>query len=981
MKTYIITTISFIILFFISACGNNEGSSVIKQPRHLIFERDLNSTTVDMHEHQPIFISKKEGHHEYVILYHLKRGQEVHFCHINHKNPVKIEFFDENNQMILYHEETVGCKSIDLEEGNYTLHVTANNHENIFIHNHYIKNSKTRNSDVTCSKSECVIHNIETNGCQNCNFSYAFLSPDINESTGLGEAGLVDFSHHNFKNTTWTKMAFVNINFDGSDFTGATFGDSCSGGDCTGSTNGVYGAGNSFKNAKFDSARFNAGAIAGDFSKATFKDGNISNSFKFFYYNDMTSNAKEIMPQIYQDRFGEDKDMGDLSQFKIDGVNGENAILNDIDFSSTSIGDGESNLKLFSMLSMKNVIFPSQMNLVGIDLHKNDLSGADFSHVTSSMSEANLKDANLKGANLSNIEFVNADFTCVDFENSDVSGIDFNTISFSQDSGCSYNFSGVNLGASKNFTNATLKKLQDIGSNFNGADFSNLTFEDTDFSDFTCKDCQFKHAIFDNVTFKNTDFSNANLENATIKNSNINALQLASASMRNVKFSAVSDWNNSMLYRTNLEKIKFENMDLKNLDFHKLYLRGADFSNHDLNNSNFKYADLRGANFTNARLDAYTKLSGANLTGSNFTRATLKYTRLDVEYLESINFTGVDFTDYIFFVGSMDSVAFDEAILKNTNFSQVSNYRNMSFKNASMQGANLSYRVMHKTDFSGADLKDANCKEADFTGSDFRSSTIATADFTNGTNFSGADLSGLDFSNHKTLTYMNFSHIKCVGTGFSNIDMSYTNMRYADCHAHKTGANFENTTLNSADLRNADMRYTRFYNVNFNSDTDFTDSDLRYSNFMRSDIEHAIFTRNTNFSYADLSGVDFSSHKTLTYMNFSHIKCKGTNFKNIDLSHTTFEYADCSGGDTSFSGATMKDIDISNADMSGVYFNSTNITGSKSRLKCSGAHVNDEYTKDDVYHAPTKWFGDQCDSWTDTGARLIYNCELDCTTF
>lgn len=82
---------------------------------------------------------------------------------------------------------------------------------------------------------------------------------------------------------------------------------------------------------------------------------------------------------------------------------------------------------------------------------------------------------------------------------------------------------------------------------------------------------------------------------------------------------------------------KFEDLDLRGLDFRGANLIKADFKDADCSGVDFTGADLRCADFT-----------GANLTGADFTGANLKWANFYKAHLTGARFNGaiIDCADF-----------------------------------------------------------------------------------------------------------------------------------------------------------------------------------------------------------------------------------------------------------------------------------------------------------------------------------------------
>jgi len=76
---------------------------------------------------------------------------------------------------------------------------------------------------------------------------------------------------------------------------------------------------------------------------------------------------------------------------------------------------------------------------------------------------------------------------------------------------------------------------------------------------------------------------------------------------------------------------RFQNLQLRRLDFHGLNLSGADFSGSDFTEANLRNADLSGCNFTGAYFN------DADLSGANLHKAQLQNASLIKTYLLKVN--------------------------------------------------------------------------------------------------------------------------------------------------------------------------------------------------------------------------------------------------------------------------------------------------------------------------------------------------------
>lgn len=179
-------------------------------------------------------------------------------------------------------------------------------------------------------------------------------------------------------------------------------------------------------------------------------------------------------------------------------------------------------------------------------------------------------------------------------------------------------------------------------------------------------------------------------------------------------------------------------------------LRNADITSvtTDLESSHFEHANLEGANLANVNLYE------ANLDGANFTQANLEDAILEKAIIGNANFTG--------------------AILKGTNFENI-------------------------TDFRGAHFNGARCNNISFVNS-----KLSGGDFTDA-HFEDTEFFGIDFKNAR----LNGAHF--VGCFFSNCDLSESECQGAIFHASK----FEGLDIIGAHLENADFTNVDLKNVYF----------------------------------------------------------------------------------------------------------------------------------------------------------------------
>lgn len=282
----------------------------------------------------------------------------------------------------------------------------------------------------------------------------------------------------------------------------------------------------------------------------------------------------------------------------------------------------------------------------------------------------------------------------------------------------------------------------------------------------------------------------------------------------------------------------FSGIDLSGADLSNLFFdANTSFRRSNLTEVNFTGANLAKVSFHSALLDK-ANLSGANLCGANLARASL----------EDTNLKGAFFDNKTIFSPGFDPI---ERGMITT----------LDFKNANLEGQDLSGMNLSYADFSGANLKNAN--------------------------LSGAFLTAVNFEN-ANLTKANLEGVK-LGNQF---DRSLPKLKGAKFLA----ANLQNTNLQAIDFSGTDLRFAELQNsmmINaiIGNDTKVFACDHRNPYF------DGLFANGDNkdrdFSNEDLSGLDLSERlqNVFLHMNYED-KSEGMSFKSANLEGTWFEGVD-----------------------------------------------------------------------------------------
>lgn len=161
------------------------------------------------------------------------------------------------------------------------------------------------------------------------------------------------------------------------------------------------------------------------------------------------------------------------------------------------------------------------------------------------------------------------------------------------------NFKGANL------SNVSLAGSNLVGANFEDANLSGAGLNYANLSEANFKNANLSGASLNRVKTKNTNFTSANLSNSTYEEDNPSGNMYVGAQV------------NAIFRNANLTNIKTQQFNLEGLD-----LRYANFTGTNLRNANLKDADLTGAIFRNA------SISGARVRNANFTFVDLSQTMM-----------------------------------------------------------------------------------------------------------------------------------------------------------------------------------------------------------------------------------------------------------------------------------------------------------------------------------------------------------------
>jgi uncharacterized protein YjbI with pentapeptide repeats len=378
--------------------------------------------------------------------------------------------------------------------------------------------------------------------------------------------------------------------------------------------------------------------------------------------------------------------------------------------------------------------------------------------------------------------------------------------------------SNFNL-ANANFQNSALAFASFASSNLTGANLANAFLGNADFSNANLTEANFVNAYMQGV----------NLTGATIKGTDFNSDRappfglnglLTTSQLQSTASYASGDLSRIRLGGCSLDNLSFDNMNVSNS-----YVVGGSMG------GSFVNANFSGADFTNSNLEGL--LTSANLSHANFTGARL------TTNLTNANCANANFTNANLQRADFSSAILTGAIIKGANFSTELGdpplftaselYSTGSFANHDLTGIQLNSDEL-QYDLSGWNFAHQNLTNASFRGSNLTNADLAGA-IVNGTDFSnglvyggfGGAITAAQLYSTASYSSNNLSGIKLVGNVLVGWNFASQNL---------TSANFNSASLSSANfhgavLQNSDFSTASLFFATVQTNTDYTDADLR----------------------------------------------------------------------------------------------------------------------------------------------------------
>ena len=615
--------------------------------------------------------------------------------------------------------------------------------------------------------------------------------------------------------------------------------------------------------ANFNNATLEGTFIPSDINGASFREANLQGA------NLSEVNLSEV----------------DLTDAIIDGVSFPRSFSLDDIAETASLKNG----------TLREVYFPWNTNLNGMDFSGLDMTGARFD--TLNLNEINFRNATLTGVELLRGRMSNADFQGADLTGANLTGSFGHVVNNATIRDASIHLNVEQLVSTASYQEKDLRGWNSLNGNMPNVDLSgqNLTgaslggIEGADLTNAVIKDVTFRWfrqptieqlrstksyadrdlggivtqgapldgAEFNDVSFieasltsaslKNAQLQRANLTNANLQDADLTDADLANAiivgtNLANSKLSASQLASTQSFIDGNLQNAQLGSLELQEINFNGFDLSGATFSNTQLQNADFGDANLTGAAFVGAQL------AEANLGSANLTEAQLSNGQLQNAILTGANLTGAELSG-------------------------------AQLMEANLTGANLTDAVLEQ-----AQLRDANLTSANLTGANFRNAQLARVTL-NDTIIAGADLGGTGISFEQLASTKSFIDRDLRGIRLSNADLTERDLSGQNL----SGAVLDRVTLNLANLENAVLDGANVGGASF------VGSNLTLQQLQQTSSWSDGVLDNIWFDGLDLTGIDLTG-KSLDR----------TSFRDANLTGATIAAVDS----TEFAGATIRGAQI-----------------------------------------------------------------------
>lgn len=299
----------------------------------------------------------------------------------------------------------------------------------------------------------------------------------------------------------------------------------------------------------------------------------------------------------------------------------------------------------------------------------------------------------------SNTMACGGDFSELDFTGADLSGMDLR-------------------GA--NFRKALLESVDLSGCQLDGADFTEAMLARADLSNSSLRECNLTQASLALAQCRQTDFSGANLTETQLEDALFEGCDFSHATLKTLLLRQVGI-SRCRFHRAALEECIVMNLTLPQLDFsharlHKTVfqqceLQAVIFNGAWLESCNWVESKLPQAQFKAATLLTCAAVMASDLSGADFSEATLKESNLRQALLTQANFR----------LAKLENSDLSEADCQRADFTRANLMGSLlirtDFRQVNFTGANLMGALLQKAQLGGADFTGANLFRADLSQS------------------------------------------------------------------------------------------------------------------------------------------------------------------------------------------------------------------------------------------------------------------------
>lgn len=262
----------------------------------------------------------------------------------------------------------------------------------------------------------------------------------------------------------------------------------------------------------------------------------------------------------------------------------------------------------------------------------------------------------------------------------------------------------------------------------------------------------------------------------------------------------------AVLEGKDLERVCFNQTNLRGCNFKKAQLRGARFKGCDLSGADFRGADLNGTIFEDSSLEA----------------ADLRHCRLDEARLVDCNLFAVNF----------DQSCLDNAVIDSCNMGAQS-FHNSSCMGLKMHNSQMIHGFLDDANFTGSQLRNMEFRDCTLTSTQFNNVLMEDCQFRGCDSFQEGPVFSGGILNKVVMTDCEFNVPKLVRTRISNsyftrVDMDSALMegtwfnevifeqgQFRECYSLEESPSFNHCRLDHITIDQAEFSHARFDRSSF----------------------------------------------------------------------------------------------------------------------------------------------------------------------